>query len=511
MDSARLVAVTLPTCMPLGDSGQWSGSVSRVRGLPSRPMSAPDTRTRDTASRRGVFGLIADSFRAEDRDFSRGPIGPALTLLAIPMVLEMSMEAIFAIVDVFWIAHLGANAIAVVGLTEAMLAIVYALAVGLGMGVTAIIARRIGAGEPDRAAKTAGQAIWLCALLGAAVAFLGAVASADLLRFMGANAAMVADGGGYTFWMLLGSASIFYIFTLNAIFRGAGDATIAMRSLVLANGINLVLDPCLIFGWWVFPELGVAGAAIATTIGRSIGVAYQFYHLIGVPGRIAVTRQALSYDWPTMRRLIEVSAGGIAQFLVAMSSWIFMLRMIATFGAAATAGFTIALRVIEFIFLPAWGLGNAAATLVGQSLGAGLPARARQAGWTAGWINVGFMSTLGIVILVFPEAIAGVFSSEADVADFAATTLRWFGVGLPLYALGMILVQAINGAGDTRTPTVLNLVCFWVVQIPLAWTLAFSYNQGMHGVLVTIVIAEALLSIAAIFVFRAGHWEQRLV
>ena len=474
-------------------------------------MSVHNAASRDNASRRGPLRFLAEALREGERDYSRGPIRPALLLLAIPMVLEMSMEAIFAIVDVFWIAHLGANAIAVVGLTEAMLAIVYSVAIGLGMGVTAIIARRIGEQKPERAAVTAGQAIWLCALGGTAVAVVGATSTDALLSFMGATEAMIADGSGYTRWMLLGSASIFYIFTLNAIFRGAGDAAIAMRSLVLANGINLVLDPCLIFGWWLFPELGVAGAAIATTIGRSVGVVYQLVHLVALPGRVRLTAKALALELAAMQRLLVVSAGGMLQFLVATSSWLFMLRMVASFGASATAGFTIAIRLLEFIFLPAWGLGNAAATLVGQSLGAGHAPRAREAGWTAGWINVVGMGLIGILFVAMPQAIVGLFTQDPAIGGVAARTLRWFGIGLPLYAMGMILVQAINGAGDTRTPTLLNFLFFWVAQIPLAYGLAYHSPLGLTGVLLAIVIAETLLSAAAIAVFRAGRWQSQRV
>lgn len=495
-----------------------AGEIPTIRGTPLAASAAyPDVMSvhnaaeRDHPSRRGPLRFLAEALRAGERDFSRGPIRPALALLAIPMVLEMSMEAIFAIVDVFWIAHLGANAIAVVGLTEAMLALVYSIAIGVGMAVTAIVARRIGEQQPERAAVTAGQAIWLSAICGLGVAVIGAYGSDRLLEFMGATQAMITDSGGYTYWMLVGSASIFYLFILNAIFRGAGDAAIAMRSLVLANGINLILDPCLIFGWWLFPELGVEGAAIATTIGRSVGVVYQLVHLTVLRTRIAVPARALAPNIAAMGRLLRVSAGGVGQFLIATSSWVFMLRMVASFGAATTAGFTVAIRVVEFIFLPAWGLGNAAATLVGQSLGAGLVARAREAAWTAAWVNVVGMTLLGVAFLAIPEIIVSIFTADVDVAAFAATTLRWFGIGLPLYAIGMILVQAINGAGDTRTPTLLNLVFFWILQIPLGWTLAYHSSLAVNGVLVAIVVAESLLSAAAVLVFRRGRWQNHAV
>ncbi len=471
-------------------------------------MSLRDVRAHPVSR---ALQFFKEALRATDRDFSRGPIRPALVLLAIPMVLEMAMEAIFAIVDIFWISRLGADAVAVVGLTEAMLAIVYALCMGFGMGVTAVVARRFGENRKSDAAIACGQALWLCAVFGALVGAAGWLHAESLLTFMGAETATIADGAGYTRWLLAGSASIFYLFVLNAVFRGAGDAAIAMRALVLANSINLVLDPLLIFGWWVFPELGVAGAAIATTIGRSAGVLYQLFWLFRANARIRMTLGALGWHGAEMWILLRVSAGGIAQFMVAMSSWLFMLRIVASFGAHATAGFTIALRIVEFVILPAWGLGNAAATLVGQSLGAGLPDRAAKVAWRAAVYNTVAMVLVALVLVLFDGGIISLFTTDPAISTYARKAIIWFGAGLPLYAVGMILTQSINGAGDTGTPTVLNLVFFWLLQIPAGYFMAFSTDLKTDGVLLAIIGSECLLSIAAVLVFRRGRWQRQAV
>ncbi len=473
-------------------------------------MSRPATAIR----RRRMANLLAltrEALSNPERDFTAEPIRTGLFLLAVPMVLEMAMESVFAVVDIFWVARLGAEAIAVVGLTEAMLTIVYAVCIGFGMAVTALVSRRIGERDPEQAAVTAAQAIWVSAVLASLIGLVGAFYAADLLRLMGASAAIVEQGSGFTTVLLAGSASIFYLFVLNAIFRGAGDAAIAMRSLWLANGVNLVLDPCFIFGLGPFPEMGVTGAAVATTIGRSTGVAYQVWHLVDGSARVRIGLKTMAINVPVMLRLIRVSLGGIGQFFIATSSWLLMMRIVASFGAPAIAGFTIAIRVIEFVILPAWGLGNAAATLVGQNLGAGKPERAAESGWRATRYNVVAMLILALLFVVYAEPIVRWFTSEADVLAAGVLCLTYFGVGLPLYAAGMVLTQSINGAGDTRTPTILNLIAFWILQIPLALWLAHSLELGPRGVLIAIVIAESLLSVAAIAVFRHGRWQRTSV
>jgi putative MATE family efflux protein len=330
-----------------------------------------------------------------------------------------------------------------------------------------------------------------------------------MLSLMGASESVIEQGIGFTSVMLGGSASILYLFVLNAAFRGAGDATVALRSLWLANGINIVLDPCLIFGLGPFPELGVTGAAVATTIGRGIGVAYQLWYLLGMKGRLALHARHLRFDPTVTLRLLRISAGGVAQFLIATASWIVLMRIVAIYGSAAIAAYTIALRMIEFVYLPAWGLGNAAATLVGQNLGAGKPERAEASAWRATKYNAVFMTSIGLVIVVLAPSITGLFSSDPDVLRWGESCLRILGIGFPMYAVGEILVQAFNGAGDTYTPSILNLLCFWLLQIPLAWWLARGVDLGPNGVFWAIVIAETAVTILGVIVFRRGKWKQQ--
>jgi len=456
-----------------------------------------------------LTAFVRDALRDNKVDFTREPIGRALGLLAVPMMLEMSMEAVFAVVDIAFVSRLGTDAVAAVGITEALLTILYAIAIGLGMGVTAMVARRVGAKRHDDAARVTGQAIWICGALSVCVGALGVVFAGDLLRQMGASAGVVDQGEGFTAMLLGGSASILYLFLLNAAFRGAGDAAFALRSLWLANGINLLLDPCLIFGLGPFPELGVTGAAVATTIGRGCAVLYQLYFLLTGRGRLAFGMRHLRMDMALMRRLVTISIGGVGQFLIATSSWIVIMRIVALYGSAAVAAYTIALRLIEFVFLPAWGLGNAAATLVGQNLGAGHPERAERSAWQAARWNAAFMSGLGVASLLGAAWITGLFSSDPDVLRDGTRCIRILGIGYPMYALGMIMVQALNGAGDTSTPSMLNLLCFWLVQIPLAWWLAEPLSLGPNGVFWAIVVSESLLTVMSVAMFRRGNWKTR--
>ncbi len=451
--------------------------------------------------------FVRESLSDNETDFTVGPIGRALGLLAIPMMLEMSMEAIFAVVDLAFVSRLGTNAIAAVGLTEALITVLYAVAIGLGMGVTAMVSRRIGEKDPDAAAVVTGQAIWIGAGLAIVIGVTGVIYAADLLRLIGASEAVISEGRGFTAMLLGGSASILYLFLLNAAFRGAGDAPIALRSLTLANAINIVLDPCLIFGLGPFPELGVTGAAVATTIGRGIGVLYLFYSLFGDNGRLTLHLRHCVVVPRIIGRLIRISIGGIGQFLIATSSWIVVMRIVALYGSAPIAAYTIALRLIEFAFLPAWGLGNAAATLVGQNLGAARPDRAEKSVWRASRYNAIFMGILGLVSVVLAPQIVGLFSSEAEVVRIGTSCIQILGIGYPMYAVGMIVIQALNGAGDTYTPSVLNFICFWMLQIPLAYWLAEPTGFGPNGVFISIIVSESALTVMGVLVFRRGKWK----
>ncbi len=449
------------------------------------------------------------SLRDNDEDYTKGRINRALGLLAIPMMLEMSMESVFAIVDIAFVSRLGTDAIAAVGITEALVTVLYAIAVGLGMGVTAMVSRRIGAAEHEAAARVTGQAIWVGAGLSLLIGVPGAFYAADMLSLMGASDSVIETGTGFAAVLLGGSASIIYLFLLNAAFRGAGDASVALRSLWLANGINIVLDPCLIFGLGPFPEMGVTGAAVATTIGRGIGVLYQLWYLFDGRGRLRFRVRNLALAPRVLARMLVISAGGVGQFLISTSSWIIIMRIVALYGSTAVAAYTVALRIFEFIWLPSWGLGNAAATLVGQNLGAGKPERAVVSTWLAAKYNTIFMILIGIVLATFAPAIAGFFSSDPEVLRYGTSCLRILAVGIPMYAVGMIVTQAINGSGDTTTPTIINFICFWVLQIPLAYWLAASVSLGPDGVFWAIVVSETLVTVLSVIIFRRGKWQHR--
>jgi putative MATE family efflux protein len=415
------------------------------------------------------------------------------------------------VVDIAFVSVLGTNAIAVVGLTEALVTVIYAVVIGFGMGVTAMVSRRIGAKKPDEAAMVTGQAIWIGATIAAVIGTAGVVFAADLLRMMGASDTVIAGGHGYTAMLLGGSGSIVYLFLLNAALRGAGDAPVALRSLALANAVNIVLDPCLIFGWGPFPELGVTGAAVATTTGRGTGVLYLLFYLFAGKGRLAFGLRHLRVVPSLVRRMVGLSIGGVGQFLVATASWIAIMRVVALYGSEPVAAYTIALRMIEFALLPAWGLGNAAATLVGQNLGAEKPERAEQTVWRAARYNATLMLGVGICFILAAPLIVSLFSGDPEIQRHGTNCLRILGLGYPMYAVGMIIIQALNGAGDTRTPTMLNFVCFWLIQIPLAYTLATGVGAGPKGVFWSIVISESLLTVLGVLVFRRGRWRMQQV
>ncbi len=455
--------------------------------------------------------FVREALRDNDEDFTSGPIGRALGLLAIPMMLEMAMESVFAVVDIAFVSRLGTDAVAAVGITEALITVLYAMAIGLGVGLTAMVSRRIGARDAVAAAEVTGQAIWVGALLSVIIGVAGVIYARDLLEIMGASDGVIEQGVGFTAVILGGSVSIIYLFLLNAAFRGAGDATVALRSLWLANGINIILDPCLIFGLGPFPEMGVTGAAVATTIGRSIGVLYQLWYLMDGRGRIEFHFQYLNFNLPLALRMIQISLGGIGQFLIATASWIAVMRIVSIYGSSAIAAYTIAIRMMEFVFLPAWGLGNAAATLVGQNLGAGLAERAEKSTWRAAKYNAWFMAVAGVFLFVFAQSITGLFATGPDVLRWGTSCLQILSIGFPMYAVGMVIVQSLNGAGDTTTPATLNLICFWLVQIPLAFWLATRTPLGPNGAFIAIVIAESLLTVLAVLTFRKGTWKLQTV
>lgn len=460
---------------------------------------------------RGVLSLIRDALSGKQEDFTTGSVRQAVFLLAIPMVLEMMMESVFAVADIFFVSSLGPDAVTTVGLTEATVTLLYALAFGLSMATTAMVARRIGEKDPQGAATAAVQALWLGFAISVTLGTLGVVFAPDILRLMGADAAVIETGSGYTAVILGGSLTITFLFLINGIFRGAGDAALSMRVLWLANGINLVLDPCLIFGIGPFPELGVTGAAVATTIGRGTGVLLQLWCLFGGAGRIRLGLASLKAVPAVMLRLARVSMGGIMQLVISTSSWIGLVRIVSTFGSDAVAGYTIAIRVVMFTILPAWGLSNAAATLVGQSLGAGRPERAEAAVWQAARYNVAFLFAVGIGFYFGAPSILAIFTDDAVVAGYGIACLRTLAFGYPIYGLAMVMVQSFNGAGDTDTPTVINFFCFWMLQIPLAYTLAHVLKMGPEGVFWAIVVAETVMTVVAVIVFRRGKWKTKMV
>lgn len=470
-----------------------------------------DTQSRPEAAPGGVWQTIREAIRGTHHDYTAGPIGRAIILLAVPMVLEMSMESLFAVVDIFWLGHVSPNAQATVGLTESMLALVYTAAMGLSIGVTAMVARRIGEKNPAAAAEAAVQGIALALITAVVLGVAGGVFAPKLLGVMGGSPDLVASGQRYTRIMLSGNVVIFMLFMINAVFRGAGDAAIAMRVLWLANGINILLGPLLIFGVGPFPRLGLTGAAIATTIGRGTGVLYQFYRLWRRDGRIVIHREQIKLQPAVMKTLLRLSGTGTFQVFVSTASWIGLTLINATFGTDALAGFQVAIRIILFALLPAWGLANAAATMVGQSLGAGKPDRGEQAVWKAGFYNFIFLGVAGLVFVVFANPIARQFSNDAAVAAIAASCLRIISYGYVFYAYAMVLTNSFNGAGDTWTPTWLNLFCFWLWEIPLAWVLARHFSLGPQGVAWAVTIAFSTLAIASAVLFRRGRWKLKAV
>jgi len=459
----------------------------------------------------GFWATVREALQGTHHDYTRGDIGRAILLLAIPMVLEMVLESVFAVTDIFFVGKLGASAVATVGLTESLLTVLYAVAMGLSIGVTAMVARRIGEQDPEAATHVAAQGLLVGFLLAAIVGITGVIFAPKLLMLMGAAPDVLAVGSTFTRIMLGGDISIVMLFLANAVFRGAGDAAIAMRTLWLANTINILLGPCLIFGLGPFHAFGVTGAAIATTIGRSTGALFALTLLVRGRGRVKIRKEHWHVEPQLMWRLLTLSASGMFQMLVGMASWIGLVRIISTFGSDALAGYTITIRIVIFALLPSWGLSNAAATMVGQALGAKDPERAERSAWRATAYTTVFLTAVGILFLIFVKPIIGIFTSDPAVASYAIDGLRIVSYGFPLYAAGMVLTQAFNGAGDTWTPTILNLTIFWFFEIPLAWVLARPLGLGVHGVFLAILIAFSMATVVSAIVFRRGRWKLRQV
>ncbi|KFA94227.1 MATE family efflux transporter [Archangium violaceum] len=458
-----------------------------------------------------LWASLKEAVRGTEQDFTEAPVGRAILLLAVPMVLEMLMESVFAIVDVFFVSRLGAEAIATVGLTESILALLYALGMGLSIGATAMIARRTGEKDPDAAARVAVQTIILGVLVSLPIAVAGVVFAQPLLSLLGGSPWVVEHGFRYTQILLGGNVIILLLFLINAIFRGVGDAAVSMRVLGLANALNILLCPCLVLGLGPFPELGVVGAATATTIGRGAGVCYQFYRLFQGTHRVVIRREHLRFEPATLLAMLRLSGSATFQTLLGTASWTVLVRIVASAGSAAVAGYTIGMRIIVFALLPSWGMSNAAATLVGQNLGARQPERAEQAVWRAGFYNMVFLGLVGLGFILFAEPLIATFTRDPPVAAVAVRCLRVVSAGFLFYAYGMVLTQALNGAGDTTTPMLLNLLCFWGIELPLAWLLSRPLGMGPTGAFAAIAAAFSVFALLGVWVFRRGRWKQHRV
>lgn len=452
--------------------------------------------------------LFRAAVNGDEQNFTEGSINRAIFLLSIPMILEMAMESLLAVVDIFFISRLQDNdAVTAVGLTESVIAIVYSLAMGLGMAATAMVSRRIGEKDKPGAAVAAVNALYIGLIASLIITLAGGLFYSHVLRLMGASERVVAVGSGYTQWLLTGNITIISLFLVNAIFRGAGNAAIAMHSLWIANITNMILDPIFIFGWGPVPSLGVEGAAIATNIGRATGVLYQVYYLMGEKSIIKIRRENIHIDKTIVERLLRVSAGNVGQFLISTASWLFLARIIVNFGSAAFAGYQFAIRIIIFTILPSWGMANAAATLVGQNLGARQPERAEKSVWTAGYLNMIFLGLISLFFYFLSVPIMHLFSADEEVVRYGAQCLRIVAFGYVFYGYGMVVVQAFNGAGDSTTPTILNFFGYWIFQIPLAYFMAISLDFGAAGAFWAIAIAESAMAVVAILVFRRGKWK----
>ena len=458
-----------------------------------------------------LWSAVKESIRGTHRSYTTGPIGRAILLLAIPMVLEMVMESVFAVVDIFWVSHLGTEAGATVGLTESLLTLIYALAIGLSIGAMAMVARRIGEKNPEGAARAAVQAIFVALLVSFTIAIVATPNAPKLLKMMGGSPWVIEHGSPFTRVMLAGNGTVVLLFMVNAIFRGSGDAAIAMRTLWLANWINILLGPCLIFGLGPFPKLGIVGAAIATNIGRGTGALFAISRLFRTGGRFQVQPRHFHIEPAIMWRLLRLSSTGTFQVFIGMASWIGLVRIISSFGSNAVAGYTFGIRVILFALLPSWGMANAAATMVGQALGAGDPERGERAVWKAGFYNMIFLGIVGLIFIFFAPQIIWLFTADPNVSQYGVDCLRIVAYGFLFYAYGMVIGQSFNGAGDTWTPTVINLFVFWLWEIPLAYVLSVVLGLGPRGVFIAITIAFSTLAVVSGAVFRQGRWKRKVV
>lgn len=462
----------------------------------------------NTLTFKKLFHYFIQSITGKENDFTTGSVRKAIFMLSIPMILEMMMESIFAIVDIAYVSQVSVNAVATIGLTESVITLVYAVAIGLSMAATAVVARRIGEKDVQGAKEAAVQAIALGVLVSLIVGIFGFLFAKEILALMGAEPELIAEGYGYTQLLLGGNITILLLFLINAIFRGAGNASVAMWTLVLSNGLNIILDPIFIFGWGPIPEYGVMGAAIATNIGRGSAVLFQLAILYFGWSTIQIKFKDMVIRFKVMINLIKVSAGGIAQFLIGTSSWVFLMRMIAEFGSEVLAGYTIAIRIMLFTLMPAWGMSNAAATLVGQNLGAKQPERAEISVWKTGKYNAYFMGVVSIIYLFFAYDLVGWFNDNPVVIENGGLCLQIIAIGYIFYAYGMVVTQAFNGAGDTGTPTKINLVTFWMFQLPFAYLAAITFELGAMGVFIAITAAEILLAIISIVWFKKGNWKK---
>jgi putative MATE family efflux protein len=474
----------------------------------SSPASTPGPESAQPAAASTSFWSdVAHALKGEQHDYTKETLNRAVLLLAVPMVLEMVMESLFAVVDVFWVSRLGRDAIAVVGVTEAVMSLIYAVAIGISFAATAIVARRIGEQDPQRAAHSAAQIMMLGVTVSAGLGLLFGWFAPDILRLMGASPAMVEMGGNFTRIMLGGNVTVFMIFLINAIFRGAGDAVLAMRTLWLANALNIVLGPFFIFGWGPFPELGVTGAAVATNIGRGVGVLYQLWHLAGHNSRVRVMRHHFRPAFDVLKGILATSGNGILQLVISTTSWVGLIKILSMFGSAALAGYTIAIRIVVFALMPAWGLASAGATLVGQNLGAQQPDRAEAAVRIATKFNVILLAMVGAVFVIFSYPLVRLFTSDPETLAHGARALWIVSLAFPLYAAGMCLESAFNGAGDTWTPTRLNFFCFWLGQVPLAWILADVAGLGPVGAFIAIPVSFTVLTLWSGVLFKRGKWK----
>lgn len=454
---------------------------------------------------------IKEALAGTEQDFTEVKLSRAIFLLSVPAVLEMIMESVFVITDIFFVSRLGADAVATVGITESIVMIVYAISIGLAVATTSMVSRRIGEKDAERASITAFQAIFTGLIVSFLIGLPGLIYSPRLLEIMGASPFIIKELSGYTRIMLGSNTVIMLLFIINAVFRSSGDAAIAMRILWIGNIINIVLDPCLIFGWGPFPEMGITGAAIATTLGRGLAVLYQFFLLFYGRKRIQMYVRHLKINIKIIIRLLRLSLGSIGQNLIGTISWIALVRIISIFGSETVAGYTIAIRVITFILLPSWGISNAASTLVGQNLGAKKPDRAEKAAMVTGWINMALLGLLSLLFIIYPAYFINIFIDDPGVIDSGSDCLRIISIGFFAYGFGMVLVNAFNGAGDTITPLKINIFAFWLIEIPLAWFLAIKLGMDQRGVFTAIVISESIMTLTAWLVFRKGNWKLREV